>query len=253
MNNEALNTLYQLSQNEGYTDSAEDFYLLMKEDEEAVKAMYQISQNEGYTDSVEDFYELVGFTQKKSEESTTESLSEDGFLEPQESEIDFEEVELPKPPVTTAELLDPNIESTEQDYFEGTFGDILRGFDDLTHLGIGDFVDDMARSAASGYYQGVTAENASDLLLRGSYADEEDILSFLEANKEAQKLGPSQEMMDYQKTYEENGKGFTGVVLGLIENPTVVPELILSSMSAMVFNRDALATAGTILGAGAAL
>jgi hypothetical protein len=86
MNNEALNTLYQLSQNEGYTDSAEDFYLLMKENEEAVKAMYQISQNEGYTDSVEDFYELVGFTQKKSEESTTESLSEDGSLELQESE-----------------------------------------------------------------------------------------------------------------------------------------------------------------------
>jgi hypothetical protein len=253
MNTEALNTLYGLAQKEGYTDSAEDFYLLMKENEEAVKSMYQVSQNEGYTDSIEDFYNLVGFTQKKSpEESTTELLSEGGSLEPQESEFVVEEVELPKPSVTTTELLDPNVESTEQDFFEGTFGDILRGFDDLTHLGIGDYVDDMARSVASGYYQGVMAENASDLLLRGSYADEEDILSFLEANKEAQKLGPSQEMMDYQKTYEENGKGITGVVLGLIKNPTVVPELILSSMFAMAFNKDALVTGATVLGTGAA-
>ena len=241
------------------TDLGEQEFFNAYSSPEKFTELYEYVKSENMTDlSPQDFFNsyFVGAeapsVEKKSEESTTESLSEDGSLELQESEIDFEEVELPKTAVTTAELLDPNIESTEQDYFEGTFGDILRGFDDLTHLGIGDFVDDMARSAASGYYQGVTAENASDLLLRGSYADEEDILSFLEANKEAQKLGSSQEMMDYQKTYEENGKGFTGVVLGLIENPTVVPELILSSMSAMVFNRDALATGATILGGGAA-
>ena len=256
--NEKFQELYGYVKSENMTDLGEQEFFNAYSSPEKFTELYEYVKSENMTDlSPQDFFNsyFVGAeapsVEKKSEESTTESLSEDGFLEPQESEIDFEEVELPKPPVTTAELLDPNIESTEQDYFEGTFGDILRGFDDLTHLGIGDFVDDMARSAASGYYQGVTAENASDLLLRGSYADEEDILSFLEANKEAQKLGPSQEMMDYQKTYEENGKGFTGVVLGLIENPTVVPELILSSMTAMMFNRDALATAGTIAGAGA--
>ena len=72
----------------------------------------------------------------------------------------------------------------------------------------------MARSVATGYYQGQVAEDASDILLRGANATDEDIYSFIEANKQAQKLGPSDEMMEYQKTYEENGKGFMGVVMG---------------------------------------
>jgi hypothetical protein len=68
------------------------------------------------------------------------------------------------------ELVTENISSatqpqTEQDYFEGTFGDILRGFDAVTRIGLGDFVDDMARSVATGYYQGQVAEDASDILL----------------------------------------------------------------------------------------
>ena len=228
--NEKFQDLYGYVKSENMTDLGEQEFFNAYSSPEKFTELYEYVKSENMTDlSPQDFFNsyFVGAeapsVEKKSEESTTESLSEDGSLELQESEIDFEEVELPKTAVTTAELLDPNIESTEQDYFEGTFGDILRGFDDLTHLGIGDFVDDMARSAASGYYQGVTAENASDLLLRGSYADEEDILSFLEANKEAQKLGSSQEMMDYQKTYEENGKGFTGVVLGLIEESNCSP------------------------------
>ncbi|MDA9302889.1 hypothetical protein N9Q25_00685, partial [bacterium] len=140
---------------------------------------------------------------------------------------------------------------TEQDFFEGTFGDILRGFDTYTNIGLGDFVDDMARSAATGYYQGQVAEDASDILLRGADATEEDILSYIEANKEAQKLGPSDEMMEYQKTYEENGKGFMGVVMGLYKSGfQVIPEVILSSVISMATNKDSLVAAGTVLGGG---
>ena len=143
---------------------------------------------------------------------------------------------------------------TEQDYFEGTFGDILRGFDTVTQTGLGDFVDDMARSVASGYYQGQVAEDASDILLRGANATDEDIYSFIEANKEAQKLGPSDEMMEYQKTYEENGKGFMGVLMGLYKSGfQVIPEVILSSITSMATNKDSLMVAGGIIGSGAAV
>ena len=141
---------------------------------------------------------------------------------------------------------------TEQDYFEGTFGNILRGFDAVTQTGLGDFVDDMARSAATGYYQGQVAEDASDILLRGANATEEDILSYIEANKEAQKLGPSDEMMEYQKTYEENGKGFMGVVMGLYKSGfQVIPEVILSSVISMATNKDSLSTGAAVVGTGA--
>jgi len=143
---------------------------------------------------------------------------------------------------------------TEQDYFEGTFGDILRGFDSVTQAGLGDFVDDMARSVATGYYQGQVAEDASDILLRGANATDEDIYSFIEANKEAQKLGPSDEMMAYQKTYEENGKGFMGVLMGLYKSGfQVIPEVILSSITSMATNKDSLMAAGGIIGSGAAV
>tara|TARA_R110000764_G_scaffold77156_1_gene154595 strand:- start:64 stop:8589 length:8526 start_codon:yes stop_codon:yes gene_type:complete len=141
---------------------------------------------------------------------------------------------------------------TEQDYFEGTFGDILRSFDAVTQTGLGDFVDDMARSAATGYYQGQVAEDASDILLRGANATDEDIYSYIEANKEAQKLGPSDEMMEYQKTYEENGKGFMGVVMGLYKSGfQVIPEVILSSVFSMATNKDSLSTGAAVVGTGA--
>jgi hypothetical protein len=140
---------------------------------------------------------------------------------------------------------------TEQDYFTGGFGDFLRGMDEVVPLGIGDFIDDLSRSIASGYRQGQLSENASDLLLRGSMATDEDLQSFIAANKDAQMLGPSDEMMDYQKTYEENGKGLLGVILGIAKNPTVIPELILSSMTGMATNTDALAAGGAAIATGA--
>jgi hypothetical protein len=89
------------------------------------------------------------------------------------------------------EIDEAYIQPTEKDYFEGTFGDILRGFDKIVPLGIGDFIDDTARAVASGYNQGVLSENAADLLVRGNMSSEEDLVSFIEANKNAQNLGPS--------------------------------------------------------------
>lgn len=156
----------------------------------------------------------------------------------------------------TSPSLDTTLQSnyqqpTEEDYFTGGFGDFLRGMDEVVPLGIGDFIDDLSRSVASGYRQGQLSENASDLLLRGSMATDEDLQSFIAANKEAQGLGPSDEMMDYQKTYEENGKGILGVILGIAKNPTVIPELILSSMTGMATNTDALAAGGTAIATGA--
>jgi len=142
-------------------------------------------------------------------------------------------------------------EQTEQDYFTGAFGDALRGLDSIIPIGIGDFVDDMARAVAGGVNQGISSENASDLLLRGSMSTDEDIASYIESQKTAQKIGSSQEMMDYEKIYNEEGKGFWGVVKGLMFNPTVLPELIVSSMSALASNSDALLAGAATIGTGA--
>jgi hypothetical protein len=128
----------------------------------------------------------------------------------------------------------------EQDYFTGAFGDVLRGFDNIVPIGIGDFVDDMARSVASGYRQGTVAQEADDLLLKGSKSTPEQIQKFINANKNSQQMLPSAEMQDYQKIYEEEGKGFWGVVKGIVKNPSVISELVISSLVSMATNTDAL-------------
>jgi hypothetical protein len=143
-------------------------------------------------------------------------------------------------------------EPTEEDYFTGAFGNVLRKVDEISPIGIGDFVDDIGRSVASGYRQGKFAEEADKLLLKGTKATPEQIQKFIDANKEAAQLGPSAEMQEYQKIYEDEGKGFWGVVKGLFNNPSVIPQVAYSSITSMATNRDALLAAGSAIGTGAA-
>ena len=237
MNEEAIKLAYDLFVADGYTKSIDEFKKLMRENPNGREVAYNLFVNDGYKKSIDDFSSLMGATEslgvtpgaefpvKKKEDGISSSLdttSQSNYQQP-----------------------------TEEDYFTGGFGDFLRGMDEVIPLGIGDFIDDLSRSVASGYRQGQLSENASDLLLRGSMATDEDLQSFIAANKDAQMLGPSDEMMDYQKTYEENGKGILGVILGIAKNPTVIPELILSSMTGMATNTDALAAGGAAIATGA--
>jgi len=148
----------------------------------------------------------------------------------------------------------PVIEGKDEvDYFQGGFGDVLRKIDEYSPIGIGDFIDDMARSVAQGYRQGTAAEEADKLLLKGTKATPEQIQKFINARKDLAALAPSKEMRDYQKIYEQEGKGFWGVVKGLATNPTVFAELITSSLTAMATNSDALLAGATAIGTGASI
>jgi predicted GNAT family acetyltransferase len=64
-------------------------------------------------------------------------------------------------------------------------------------------------------------------------------------------MKPSDEMNEYNKIYEEEGKGFWGVIKGLVNNPTVIPEVLTSSLISMATNTDALKAGGATIGAGA--
>ena len=230
MNEEALKDAYNLFVSEGYEGTMEGFINLLRTNPEALNDSFSIFQSEGYENSIDDFQNLLGL--KKKEETNMDSALEDGSS------------------VSPESLQEP----TEQDYFEGTFGDVLRGFDSVTQTGLGDFIDDMARSVASGAYQGIAGENASDLLLKGAMASEEDIASYIAANKNAQKYGASAEMQEYQKTYEDEGKSFWGVVKGLSKSGlTILPELILSSFTSMATNSDSVIAGASVLGTGAAV
>jgi len=139
----------------------------------------------------------------------------------------------------------------EEDYFTGGFGNFLRGVDDIIPLGIGDFVDDMARGVASGYRQGQSAKASGNLIVSGTNPSDEEITQFIESRKSAEEIKPSAEMNNYQKIYQEEGKGFWGVVKGLANNPSILPELLLSSLTSMATNTDTIkAGVSTIIAGG---
>tara|TARA_R100000697_G_scaffold78809_1_gene91049 strand:- start:80 stop:7378 length:7299 start_codon:yes stop_codon:yes gene_type:complete len=244
MNEQALRDAYESFTAGGYQGTFEDYIKLINSNPEALQDTYSLFKEGGYTKPIEDFQVLLGVKKKDGGEFT----SEVGLLEqptaPQDSLIN-----------QTEDQVDglKRDQEGEVDYFQGTFGDILRGFDSVAPIGIGDFVDDIARSVASGYRRGVSSENAADLLVRGNKASDEDIYSFIEANKNAQALPPSKEMQNYMKIYEENDKSFMGVVLGLIQNPTVIPEIITSSFTSMATNTDSLLAGLSTVGTGAAI
>jgi hypothetical protein len=230
--------LYNYLVEEGLTDlSKEEFLASYQSGTEKNQDLHTYLTEENLTDLDTAEFNNKYFPQKKNPSGTENTNTPVNGLE--------SDLELP--------ILEEEQELTEEDYFTGGFGDALRAFDSVSPVGIGDFIDDMARAVAGGHNQGIAAENASDLLLRGSLSTEEDIQSYLDANKNTQKYGASKEMQEYQKTYEENGKGFLGVVLGLAKSGlTVLPELILSSFTSMASNTDALGVFGATIGASAA-
>ena len=152
---------------------------------------------------------------------------------------------------TSSATTSPSPVSEEVDYFQGTFGDILRGIDAISPVGVGDFIDDMARSIDAGFQNGQIAESGNDLLMGGTSATYEDIQEFISKSQKATQLGPSDEMQDYQRIYEEEGKGIWGTIKGLVLNPSVIPEVLASSFSAMA-NEDSAAAGGAVIAAGTA-
>ena len=241
MNEQAFKDLYQEFVKTGYLGTEKDFKILMGTDSDAFNDGFSQFTTTGYNGDADAFAELIGVSNplKKKEDST--------FVTPEQNLV-----------LDTENISSGIQPQTEQDYFEGTFGDILRGFDSVSPIGLGDFIDDMARSVAGGYNQGTVADVSSDILMRGADATEEDILKYIEANKDAQKFGPSDEMMEYLDTYKENGEGFMGVIMGLGKaGLTVIPEVLLSSITAMASSQKAvtsgLAVAGTAAAYGGAV
>ena len=63
-NQEAINTLYELAKEDGYTSSIDDFKATMANNPKAVATMYELAKSDGYTSSIDDFNVLVGSKKK---------------------------------------------------------------------------------------------------------------------------------------------------------------------------------------------
>lgn len=197
------------------------------------------------------------------------SVSEDASLDLQKPKKKVGILAQPVPQNTTESFLatvsaEPSIQPTkvkpkvvdqtpkEQDYFTGDFGKALKAIDEYSPIAIGDYVDDMGRAIASGYEAGKVVTPANELMIRDKKATAEQIKKYVQAAKEMEGLGPSQEMIDFTKTYEDEGKGVWGLIKGLAFNPTVVPQVMVNSIT-MMLNPTSLATIGGVVGGSAAV
>ena len=115
-----------------------------------------------------------------------------------------------------------------------------------------DFWGDMYRAAAQGQAQGGSLDESLELFVKGKDVTDEDIQDFIIAQERMNNAGQSDEMRDFSKIYEEDGGGWWGFIKGVASNPSVIPQLFVSSVSAMV-NPTTLAAAGVGAGTGAAI
>jgi len=97
-----------------------------------------------------------------------------------------------------------------------------------------DFVGDLYRGGKQGWAAGQSVDEALEIYKKGRDLSDEDLQAFLDANKRTQEAGVSDEMLSYQKMYEENGGGMWGAMKAFAANPTIAPSVIVSSMSQMI-------------------
>ena len=126
----------------------------------------------------------------------------------------------------------------------------LREDDGEWDWGVVDYFSDLYRAGKEGWSQGKLADDAFDVINKGADVESKDILKFLKKQKEVgEKNVGSDEMRDWQKTYDENGKSAWGAIKGILQNPTVLSTLIVSSVASQL---SAVVHSGEVLAAGAA-
>ena len=132
-----------------------------------------------------------------------------------------------------------SLESQEDDTLvERTFG---KNF-------VTDYFGDFYRAFKSGYRQSTSIDEDLNIMSKGSSATYEEIQEFIDANKYSQEASTSDEMMEFQRIYEEEGGGVFGFLKGMVKTRfQVVPQVMASSMATMAgsfLNADEVAQAG---------
>ena len=142
--------------------------------------------------------------------------------------------------VGTSALPEPEFTQEQDGFFERTFG----------KSGITDLVDDTFVNIRQGIAQGASLNEALKLQRKGSRATKQDIQQYADAVGRMQSIPVTDEMMDFQKIYEENDKSWLGFIKGISKNPSVLSGVIAQSMASMVNPTVAF---GAVKGAGAGL
>jgi len=151
---------------------------------------------------------------------------------------DFTQDTVSQSQVGTSDLPEPEFTQEEDGFFERTFG----------KSGITDLIDDTFVNIRQGIAQGASLNEALKLQRKGSRATKQDIQQYADAVGRMQSIPVTDEMMDFQKIYEDNDKSWLGFIKGISKNPSVLSGVIAQSMASMINPTVAF---GAVKGAGA--
>ena len=221
MDNEALQNIWNLLTSEGLTDSSfEDWIVNMSEDDAVQQNVYNYLSDKNLTDSdLDTWLTNTGLKKKEETEIVTESVSDPGGSESQSIQTST----TPTTPVATAPSGEKNT------YLENIFGK-----NEFT-----DFFGDLWRSGVQGFNQGTTVDEALEIFAKGKSATDQDLQDYIRVVGEMDAVPMTDEMKDFSKIYEKEGKGLMGFLKGIYNNPSVMSQVFTSSLAAMA-NPDSI-------------
>jgi len=134
-----------------------------------------------------------------------------------------------KPDDPTGLKFGRNYDATEEDTFFEKIPFIGKNF-------VTDFLGDIIRAGKQGYARGQTTDEALTLFKNGANISEEDLKGYLAAVQNMDRYAVSDEMREYNRIYEEAGKGVWGVIKAMtLTRGQIIPQVIVSSL-ASAFN-----------------
>ena len=148
---------------------------MINTNQNALQDSYTLFQNDGYADTFDDYQTLIGV--KKKDEIESDLQLEDGTSEQPESRQA------------------PTAPQAEQD----TLIERIFGKNDFT-----DFFGDLYRAGSLGAAQGRSVNDALALFASGKDVSEETLNDYRQAVMDIQAQGTSDELLDYNKTVQED-------------------------------------------------
>ena len=222
--NEALETAYTFFTEQGYNGSIEEFVKLINTNTDALDLSYTLFTEEGYAGSLDDFSGLMGV--KKKVETDTVFPLEIGTSQPSA--------------LSRNQRLNVGAGPEKDTAIERAFGK-----NEVT-----DFFGDIYRAWKTGAGQGATVDDAIKVFASGSNVSDKNLQQYIDAVQNMESFAPSEEMQDFSRIYEAEGKGIKGFIKGIAKNPTAAIQVATSSLRAML-NPASIGAGAAGAGAGA--
>lgn len=226
MNEQALQDAYTLFSQKGYEGSFDEFVELIYSNPNALGDSYTLFTEGGYAGSFEDFSSLMGV--KKKDETEIDMVSELEIGTSQPSAL------------SRNQRLNVGAGPEKDTAIERAFGK-----NEVT-----DFFGDIYRAWKTGAGQGATVDDAIKVFASGSNVSDKNLQQYIDAVQNMESFAPSEEMQDFSRIYEAEGKGIKGFIKGIAKNPTAAIQVATSSLRAML-NPASIGAGAAGAGAGA--